>query len=173
MKDKIKYILDNLEYAISAACLGLMTMLCFVQVITRYCIGYSITWAEELSVMLFIVSIFIGAIGGTRRNQHMRLEMVVDLFKPKTKAIIEIVADIVFIIVACVLIYAICINIQNLFLYKMKTPILKLPKWIPYTVLPISLFMIKVRLIEGIVKTIKDIKTGKFDEPDNKDGKEN
>ena len=54
----------------------------------------------------------------------------------------------------------------------MKTPILKLPKWIPYTVLPISLFMINVRLIEGIVKTIKDIKTGKFDEPDNKDGKE-
>ncbi len=173
MKDKIKYILDNLEYAVSAVCLGLMTLLCFVQVVTRYCFGYSITWAEELSVMLFIVSIFIGAIGGTRRNQHMRLELVVDLLKPKQKAILKIVADLVFIIVAGILIYAISINIQNLFLYKMKTPILRMPKWIPYMALPISLFMIIVRLLEGIIKTIKDIKNGEFDKVETKQGKEN
>ena len=159
----LKYILNNLEYFISALCLGLMTLLCFIQVITRYVFGYSITWAEELSVILFIVSIFIGAIGGTRRNQHMRLEMIVDLFDHKKKAVLKIVSDIIFIIVAAILIYAVCINIENLFIYKMKTPILKLPKWIPYTVIPISLFMIIVRLIEEIVKTFKDIKNGKYD----------
>lgn len=116
--------------------------------------------------MLFIVSIFIGAIGGTRRNQHMRLEMFVDLFRPKTKAVLKIISDLVFIIVAAVLIYAVCINIQNLFVYGMKTPILKIPKWIPYTVLPISLFMIIVRLIEAIIKNINDIKNGVYDKTD-------
>ena len=68
--DKFKKILDNLEYYIAAFCLGLMTFLCFIQVVSRYVFNFSITWAEELSVMLFIVSVFIGAIGGTRRNMR-------------------------------------------------------------------------------------------------------
>ena len=161
--DKFKKILDNLEYYIAAFCLGLMTLLCFVQVISRYVFSYSITWAEELSVILFIVSVFIGAIGGTRRNQHMRLEMVVDLFSPKTKAIFKIISNVVFMIVAAILIYAIMINIQNLFTYKMKTPILKLPKWIPYTVPPISLFFIIIRLMEENIKIVKGIKAGEYD----------
>lgn len=172
--DKIKKFFDNLEYYLSMTFLGLMTLLCFVQVVSRYVFSYSITWAEELSVILFILSIFTGAIGGTRRNQHMRLEMFVDMFSPKTKAKFKFVSNVVFIIVAAILIYAISINIKNLFLYKMKTPILKLPKWIPYTVIPISLFMIIVRLIEENVKIVRDIKAGVYDElPDSKkDGKE-
>ena len=89
--------------------------------------------------------------------------MIVDLFDPRKKAVLKIVSDIIFIIVAAILIYAVCINIQNLYIYKMKTPIMKLPKWIPYTVIPISLFMIIVRLIEEIVRAFKDIKNGKYD----------
>ncbi len=170
--DKFKKILDNLEYYIAAFCLGLMTFLCFIQVVSRYVFNFSITWAEELSVMLFIVSVFIGAIGGTRRNQHMRLEMVVDLFPPKTKAIFKIISNVIFMVVAVILIYAIMINIQNLFTYKMKTPIMKLPKWIPYSVLPISLAFIIIRLMEENIRIVKDIKAGKYDSKPEEKGKE-
>ncbi|MDD5832440.1 MAG: TRAP transporter small permease [Clostridiales bacterium] len=164
--NKFKHFLNNFEYYLAAILLGLMTLLCFVQVISRYVFSYSITWAEELSVILFITSIFIGAIGGTRRNQHMRLEMVVDHFSPKTKAVLKVISNIVFILVCCVLIYAIWINIQNLFTYKMKTPILKIPKWIPYVVLPFSLCLIIFRLIQENINIIKDIKAGKYDNAD-------
>ncbi len=170
--DKLKNILNNLEYYLAAFCLGLMTLLCFVQVISRYVFSYSITWAEELSVILFITSVFIGAIGGTRRNQHMRLEMVVDLFPPKQKAIFKIISNTIFVIVAAILIYAIMINIQNLFIYKMKTPILKLQKWIPYSVLPISLFFIILRLIEENIKIVKGIRAGEYDKKPEETGKE-
>ena len=160
---KLKYILDNLEYWIAAFCLGLMTLLCFIQVVSRYLFSYSITWAEELSVMLFIIAIFIGAIGGTRRNQHMRLEMFVDQLPPRTRAIFKIISNVIFIIIAAILIYAIGINIQNLFTYKMKTPILKVPKWIPYTVLPVSLAFIIFRLIQENIQIVKDIRAGVYD----------
>ena len=46
---------------------------------------------------------------------------------------------------------------------KQENPILNLPKWIPYTVLPISLFFIIIRLMEENIKIIKGIKAGEYD----------
>lgn len=64
-------------------CMGLMMCLLFIQVISRYVFGYSLAFTEEISVILFILSVYIGAIGGTRRGQHLKIEIFDDLFKQK------------------------------------------------------------------------------------------
>ena len=57
MKKKLFWIFNNLEYLLSMLCMGVMMTLLFIQVVSRYVFGHSITWTEEISIILFILSV--------------------------------------------------------------------------------------------------------------------
>lgn len=163
MKQKISWLLANLEFVISAIFMATMATLCFIQVVTRVVFGHSLTFTEELCNILFILSIYIGAIGGTRRNQHLRLELVTNLLSAKGQAICKIISNICFMVINCFLCYGMVGIIKNLFTYNMVTPILKIAKWIPYAVIPLSLALICVRLIQEILSICKGLRAGDYD----------
>ena len=154
MKKKLFWLFDNLEYLLSMFCMGLMMCLLFIQVISRYVFGYSLAFTEEISVILFILSVYIGAIGGTRRGQHLN---------KKGQTVCQILSDLVFIVVNCFLSYGSFQVVTNLLHYGMQTPITKLPKWIPYAVIPLALVLISIRLIQDIVIQIKKLKSGELE----------
>lgn len=83
VKKKLFWLFDNLEYLLSMFCMGLMMCLLFIQVISRYVFGYSLAFTEEISVILFILSVYIGAIGGTRRGQHLKIEILTTFLNKK------------------------------------------------------------------------------------------
>ena len=105
MKKKLFWLFDNLEYLLSMFCMGLMMCLLFIQVISRYVFGYSLAFTEEISVILFILSVYIGAIGGTRRGQHLKIEILTTFLNKKGQTVCQILSDLVFIVVNCFLSY--------------------------------------------------------------------
>ena len=163
MKKKISWLFANLEFVLSAICMASMALLCFIQVVSRVVLSHSLTFTEELCNILFILSIYIGAIGGTRRNQHLRLELVTNMLSAKGQAICKIVANICFVIINGFLFYGLLGIIKNLFAYNMLTPILKIAKWIPYTVIPLALVLMSVRLIQEVIKICKGLQAGEYD----------
>ena len=54
-----------------AACLGLMAVAVFVNVVLRYGFGSGIVASEELSRLLFVWMVFIGAAAAYPRGEHM------------------------------------------------------------------------------------------------------
>lgn len=58
--------------------LGLMVFFMLLNVIMRYFFNKSITWSEELSKYLFIWSVYIGAVGAARDNQHIIVRVALD-----------------------------------------------------------------------------------------------
>ena len=54
-----------------AACLGLMALLVFVNVVLRYGFGSGIAASEELSRLLFVWMVFIGATAAYPAGEHM------------------------------------------------------------------------------------------------------
>ena len=61
MGKSVKYYLGNLEEIISGVCLVVMVGLVIVNVLLRFICNYSITWAEEVSTICFVWSVFVGA----------------------------------------------------------------------------------------------------------------
>ena len=163
MKKKLFWLFDNLEYLLSMFCMGLMMCLLFIQVISRYVFGYSLAFTEEISVILFILSVYIGAIGGTRRGQHLKIEILTTFLNKKGQTVCQILSDLVFIVVNCFLSYGSFQVVTNLLHYGMQPPITKLPKWIPYAVIPLALVLISIRLIQDIVIQIKKLKSGELE----------
>ena len=164
MKKKLFWIFNNLEYLLSMLCMGVMMTLLFIQVVSRYVFGHSITWTEEISIILFILSVYIGAIGGTRRGQHLKIELLTSALNPKGQAICQILSDIAFIVVNCFLCVGSYSVVSNLHHYGMETAITHLPMWIPYAIIPLALALISVRLLQDIIMKIKKLQSGELNQ---------
>lgn len=65
-----------------AACLGLMVLMVFGNVVLRYGFNAGITVSEELSRWLFVWMTFLGAIVGLHRRAHLGTDMLLRALPP-------------------------------------------------------------------------------------------
>jgi TRAP-type C4-dicarboxylate transport system permease small subunit len=155
---QLRWFFANIEYVVGAAFSAIMVLLLFVQVVSRYVFGFSIAFTEEVALMLFILSVYLGAVGATRRKQHLRIEVVVNLFKPRSRTILAIVANIVFMATNAVLIYGLSLVTLNLKKFGMRTPLTLTPKWMVYAILPLVFVVISIRLSEDCLHLYRELK---------------
>lgn len=155
---RLKWLANNIEFVAGATFSGIMIILLFIQVVSRYLFGYSIAFTEEIATILFILSVYMGAVGATRRKQHLKIELVINMLKPKTKLIVSILANIVFMVANGFIIYGLIGVTLNLKKYGMTTAITQIPKWTVYAVIPIVFVVITIRLIEECVHSYREIK---------------
>ncbi len=69
-------VVERLVEKLMALALGLIVLLVFSNVVGRYALGTSFAGAEELSRLLFVWLVFLGAILTLRRRAHLGVELV-------------------------------------------------------------------------------------------------
>lgn len=79
-------LLEHLLFAIIAV----MVVLVFSNVMLRALFGDALTWADEVSRMLFIWLTFIGATVGVVRGSHIGMDVVVQMVGPGLRRWMEI-----------------------------------------------------------------------------------
>ena len=72
--------------ALMGACLGVMAVAVFVNVVLRYGFGSGIVASEELSRLLFVWMVFIGATAAYPAGEHMAFTSLVGLLKERPAA---------------------------------------------------------------------------------------
>ena len=86
------------------ACLGVMAVAVFVNVVLRYGFGSGIVASEELSRLLFVWMVFIGATAAYPAGEHMAFTSLVGLLKDRPAAMAVMTALIrMLVILGCVL----------------------------------------------------------------------
>jgi TRAP-type C4-dicarboxylate transport system permease small subunit len=78
---------------IMAFFLALMGLLIFTNVALRYLFNSGLTWAEELSRFLFVWTVFLGAIGALKDNNHLGFTSLVQKLPPFGKKICFIISN--------------------------------------------------------------------------------
>jgi C4-dicarboxylate transporter DctQ subunit len=73
-------LLDRVEEVAAVVLLALLWLLLTAQVVLRFGFGLGYAWIEEISRMLFIWVIFLGAVVAMRDNLHIRVEAGLLLF---------------------------------------------------------------------------------------------
>jgi len=68
----------------------IVTLCCGVlQVIGRYVIPAPVAWTEELARFMFIWTVFIGAVVAVRERQHVAMELVLQYFTERNRALLS------------------------------------------------------------------------------------
>lgn len=104
MNEQARSGLQRFANGAMALCLGVMALLVFINVILRYGFGSGIAAAEELSRLLFVWMVFIGATAAYPAGEHMAFTNLVGLLRdrPLGFAVMTVLIRLL-VVLACVL----------------------------------------------------------------------
>ncbi|MCF6322287.1 MAG: TRAP transporter small permease [Rhizobiaceae bacterium] len=164
-------VVDQFEETLIAFLLGAMTLITFANVIARYVFNSNILWAVESTVYLFAWLVLLGVAYGIKHNFHIGVDVVVKMFPRRVQKILTLVAAGACILFALLLLkgswdyWAPFIG-NRAFLEVEDIPMPgflqfiadilndgeryeKMPRFIPYFVLPLSMALITWRFIQA------------------------
>lgn len=97
--------LDKLESYVCQILLACFVTLLFTQIVARQVFGTSITWIEELSVILFVWFAYFGASYAARMAAHNRVTFHVKRMPRRTARLVEAFGDAFWVLFNVVFIY--------------------------------------------------------------------
>jgi C4-dicarboxylate transporter, DctQ subunit len=128
--------LHRLEEGILAFLLAGMTLVTFSQVVARYIFNTGAIWALELTVFMFAWLVIIGIAYGIRIHAHIGVDAFVKLFNDPIQRIFGLVATCASLIYAGLMLYGGWDQAFGvIWEIDMETEDLKIPLWIPMSVL--------------------------------------
>lgn len=118
------------------ALMATMTALVFTNVVGRYVFGVSFGWADELSRFAMIWTAFLGMGIALRHGQLVAVDALQTVFSPRIERAIR---GATALIVAGFLVALLVLGIQFVeFSWSNRTPVLRIPRGIPYMAIPIG-----------------------------------
>lgn len=148
----IKFITLLFEYAVFLALFGIVIILS-INVFLRYIVHRPFSWAEELSILFLVWIVLLGAGLVQKRDEHVAITYLFDVFSPKVKRIFLIFANLCITLVLIIHI----LSSWNLVRLQMKSSMLGMN-------LPMGLFALGVfvgvvgMLIYTVHLTIESLK---------------
>lgn len=101
----IKDALDRLLVFASLTALLAMIVIIIYQVFSRQIFHSTPSWAEELSMLLFVWTSFLGVAYGFKQKLHIGVSFLVDMFPQKVQNVFDFFAKILIILFGIILVY--------------------------------------------------------------------
>ena len=91
MKKVLHWLDENLEEFLLVVFLIAMTLIMGIQVLSRYVLGQSLSWSEEITRYLFIWSGFLSVSYCSKKCLSIKIEQFVAIFPRRGKALFKVV----------------------------------------------------------------------------------
>ena len=113
-----------------------MTATVILQVFCRYALNHSLFWSEELARYLLVWLTFTGATVAYHRNMHPGVDVVFKRLQRKNRTRMRQLVHLISLIFFLILIWYGCSFAY--FIRAQTTPALSLPKWLVFSIIPLS-----------------------------------
>jgi len=150
----INKIINIVTQSIAAFGISAGVALAFGNVVVRYILNGSLTWAAELTTYLFLWSTFFGATYCFKEDAHISIDILLQKVKPITaKYLVLLSYTITLIFLSAVSYYGYEYLLLVIDLEETSVD-LEIPMWIPYLVIPVSFAFSAYMVMEHLVKLI-------------------
>lgn len=170
---RVKSFGDRIEENLIAFLLGVMTLITFANVVARM-LNTNILWALEATVFLFAFLVLLGASYAVKHTFHIGVDVVVNLLQPSTRRKVAL-----FAVAVCILFSALLFKgswdywwafVSKRAFYEVNDIPMpaflqffahwlnegelyeKMPRYIPYTIMPVSTFLLTFRFIQAGIR---------------------
>ena len=154
----LRRIWENLEMGIGVFTVSMVVIIAFAQVVARYVVGQSLSWAEEVCKFGIIWMSFGGAAYAFRQGANIGVTFLVDRLPEKVARPLKMVTQII--IIACfVLLFVVGTErmMDQIARTQMSTAA-RLPMWIPWLSVPVGSALTILRLLEQLISMLKHSK---------------
>ena len=122
-----------LAYAFIAA-----VALNFINVVGRYGFGSTILSADELQIFIMVFMTFLGAAVVAWRNQHLRMDVLVNALPPPIRRLIKIAELVAIVILAAFVLWNSTYYAKQMFNIGRVSDMAQVPMWIPHGVVAVG-----------------------------------
>ena len=157
-KEKItlKKILNEFEIYIGTVVFLALTVLLTIQVVSRYVFKHSFTWTEEAAVVMFVWLIYLGVAAAVTKRKHLKIDALITVLPFKGKKALLILDNVI-----C---FGFCIGIvppftsiiRNQIEKNAVTSLLRWPKAVIYSIIPICMVLTCIRLVQDTIRLCKE-----------------
>jgi TRAP-type C4-dicarboxylate transport system permease small subunit len=140
-----RILLDHIEEIIGGVAFVAMTVIVFVNVVSRYVFNDPIPGADEVATLCFTWAVFVGAAAGIRQRLHIGIEFVVNWFPPRVQAALGLLVIVLMAIFSGIVgVYGTQLMLSGHF---KRTPVLQWSYAWVYLAIPIGAALMLVRLV--------------------------
>lgn len=147
---KLIHFLNEGESYLAASIFIFMTIFLFLQAFTRYVLKYSITWTEELTLLIYVPMVYMCIAAAVYNRKHIRIDALLTIVPFKTKKFILILSNIIYLIFCFILIYFFGPIIKGV--GSSVSQILHIPQAPFYISIPVLHVLIGIRLIQDTIR---------------------
>ncbi len=146
---------NKLEEILLAFSLLVMVSVNFINVVSRYFIHASISFTEELLILLLIWNTMIASALAFKYKAHLGLTAITDLFPQKFQKYVVMVSTGTTVILMGILFKYGIEMLENQFKFNVRTPVLEMHESVISLAIPLGALLILFRAIEAGYKQIK------------------
>ncbi len=155
-------ILNTCIKGLTIAVLSIITLMVSVEVFLRYLFGASLYVTEEFTRYALVWMVFLGASVAIRENYHFRMEILVDRFRGRSRAALDLAAHL---LLAVFLVFLIVQGIEALsFQFEQIIPTLNISMFWFYLALPVGGGLMFLNLLPKIWENVQ-IVSGRCEPP--------
>ncbi|MDW7673274.1 MAG: TRAP transporter small permease [Bacillota bacterium] len=162
---KLLRLIDKyLEEAMCVVIFGVMSILTFAQVLSRFVFNFSLSWSEELARFSFVWLVYLAASMAIKHRRHIRVQ-VAEIFLPlKAAAWTGIISDAIWLGLTIIM------TVQGqkvaalLLSHGQTSPAVSLVMGHVYTAIPLGFGLMSIRLVQQLYIRIKEVMSGNIEE---------
>jgi TRAP-type C4-dicarboxylate transport system permease small subunit len=139
--------LDRSEEYLAVALIVVLGALLTAQVAMRFLLGLGYAWIEEISRVLFVWVIFLGAIVGMRRYAHVRVTAGLLLFSKYLRPFVEMLGDLVLLLFCLALAWHGWELVYSTVEVDFRLQATGISMFGPYLIMPVSFGLQALRLV--------------------------
>lgn len=151
-KNILKIILANIEEIISGGFLIFTTILVIVNVFMRYFLNTGLYWTEEVATGSFVWAVFIGAVAGFKRHQHIGVDFLLVRLPQGIQKVVQFFVDIMILAINGYLTYLSVIFIRES--HIKPTPVLGVSSAYISSALFVSFFLMTIYSVIFLVQNL-------------------
>ena len=156
-KDSFLYkFLNKFELYLASIIFAAIMALLFLQVITRYLLGHAFTWTEEIAIIGFVWMQYLGICASVLSRKQLRIDFFLDLMPFKLKKVILILDNVLTMLFCGIIIPFMLKIIENMIKNFAVTDLLHIPNSVAYAIMPFSMALMIIRLIQESVILAKE-----------------
>lgn len=136
MVKKFYAFIDKFSIITGMIAMFLMIAIVFVQVFSRYVLGTSIRWSEEISRYLMLYLVFLGLGMGTQDNKHLGVDAFVSMIPVKSRKYMEYVTIFITIAIYILFFYYSLDTVIRISATNQASPGARIPMGFVYAIFP-------------------------------------
>ncbi len=140
-----------INQSIAAIGISAGVAIAFSNVVARYVFDASLVWATELTIFLFLWSVFFGAAYCFKKDAHIAVTVFLDLMPSRVAKVMLLLSHLVTIVfLIAVSYYGYEYLLLVIDLDERSIDLWDMPMWIPYSVIPVAFAFAAFRVAERI-----------------------